>query len=342
LNSQKIKIGILGSGGWGRTARKYLRNTGEFEIVACMDVNSETAVKAAEEERSVAYTDMQAFLNDKNIEAVSINTPVFLHSENSLAALAAGKHVFITKPISNRLSDAQKAVNMAEKSGLAYMVGHHARYYPDMIYAKELIQSGEIGQVCTGVVNCSSSLGLELKPGDWRAKDKENPGGPLLQCGIHSLDFLIGLFGPVSCVMAMMQDNVTSSQVMDNTATLLKFKSGPIITLISNYTTAYMHTGDFYGTAGNLHMVEHVSGLGQHEMYLQKRAKGDFEPWLQLVIPVANDYPDPHHGVLEKTFARQIRERKYDYTNARQAIDALKILEAAVLSHQTRQAVELN
>jgi predicted dehydrogenase len=103
-----------------------------------------------------------------------------------------------------------------------------------------------------------------------------------------------------------------------------------------------MHSRDYFGTKGNLHTREHISGLGQKEMYLQPRARGDHEPWEALRISSKDrKYPDAHGGILEKGFADQILKQKYDYSNLDDAIEALKIIEAAEKSHKTGKAVEL-
>jgi predicted dehydrogenase len=124
--------------------------------------------------------------------------------------------------------------------------------------------------------------------------------------------------------------------------TLLQFVNGVQVARVSNYTTAYLHTIDFLGTKGNLHVREHITGLRQHEMYFQERARGEHEPWEALRIPVYEPgYPDDHGGILEKEFARQIRANAPDYRNFDDSISALAIVEAAVESHETGRAVEI-
>ncbi|MHB9131611.1 MAG: Gfo/Idh/MocA family protein [Armatimonadota bacterium] len=340
--AEQINIGIIGSGGYGRSARQYLRNTGEFNIVACMDVNPAVAEQAAKEDGAVAYTEVEAFLAHPGMTATSINTPAWLHAEHCLKSLDAGKHIFVTKPVCATVAEAVQVRESAQAKGLSCMVGHHARLFPVARYVKEVLDSGKLGRICNAMLTCCSSGGLEQKAGDWRALPGRNPGGPMLQCGIHTLDTLLGIFGPIKQVMSMMQDDVTEFQVVDNTVTLLKFANGVQVTFVSNYTTAYMHTMDFFGTAGNLHIHEHITGLGQHEMYFQERARGPHEPWEALRIPsYAPGYPDGHGGLLEKEFARQIRGSAPNYGNFDDAISALAIIEAAVESHETGRAVAI-
>jgi predicted dehydrogenase len=206
---------------------------------------------------------------------------------------------------------------------------------------REMVLGGELGTVCNALFTCCSSAGLEQSAGDWRALPGKNPGGPLLQCGIHTLDQMLGTFGHAKRVCAMMQNSVTPHDVVDNTMTLFEFASGHQATFVCNYTTAYMHTHSYFGTRANLHVHSHITGLGQSQIYLQERARGPHELWRMLRIPDAGGYPDPHGGVLERDFARQIREGAPDYANARDAAAALAVLEAAVESHETGRAVEV-
>jgi len=220
------------------------------------------------------------------------------------------------------------------------MIGHHARHKPIAQLLKEHIERGVLGRVCNVVVTSCSSAGLAQEDGAWRTDGDQNPGGPMLQCGIHWLDTLLGTFGKVATISSFMQDDVTPGNVVDNTLTLLKFKSGVQATFVSNYTTAYLHTVDILGTKASLHLHEHITGLGQQEVYLQRRAQCIHEPWEALRIPSQGDYPDPHGGVLERSFAEQIRTNRPDYGNLQDAIDALRIVHAAVQSH--RQGIHIS
>ncbi len=341
MTPRPITIGIVGSGGYGRSARAYLRHTGEFNIVACLDIDAGTAEQAAAEEHAQAYTEFEAFLAHPGMEAVSINTPVPLHETHAIQCLQAARHVFMTKPVAHDVPAAQRVMEAARASGLACMIGHHARHQSTVRLLREQLDSGVLGRVCNVVVTSCSSGGLAQEPGAWRTDGARNPGGPMLQCGIHWLDTLLGLFGPVTTVSSIMQDDITPGSVVDNTLSLLRFESGVQATFVSNYTTAYLHTVDILGTQASLHLHEHITGLGQHEVYLQRRAQGDHEPWEALRIPHQKNYPDDHGGVLERTFAEQIRTGRPDYGNLRDAIDALRIVDAAVRSHREGKHIAL-
>jgi predicted dehydrogenase len=340
MTKTAISIGILGAGGYGRSARGNLRHSGEFDIAVCMDTNEEAARTAAVEESSVAATTLEELLNFPGLEAVSINTPIPLHAEHSLRCLEAGKHVLITKPVARSVGEARDVADAAARNHLAYMVGHHARHEPSILKMKQEMEAGTLGRICNILVTCCSSSGLVQQPGDWRAEPGQNPGGPLLHCGIHLLDVLRSLFGEVSTVSAVMQEEITSYEAIDNTLTLLEFEDGVQAAVVCNYTTAYMHTLDIFGTMANLHHHQHITDLGQEELYLQVRKGGPHEPWEKIEIP-GESAVNRHGSVLEKEFARQIRAQDYDYENLRESIAALRIVEAAVESHKSGKRIRI-
>ncbi|MFA5865520.1 MAG: Gfo/Idh/MocA family oxidoreductase [Phycisphaerae bacterium] len=339
MSDRKINIGILGSGGYGATACRYLNNTGQFQIVACMDIDAATARTTAVRETAKAYSDLNEFLAHPGMEAVCINTPVLLHADHTRFCLEASKHVFVTKPVTAFIEDGEQIAELAARKKLALVVGHHARHTAMSRFIKTLLETNRLGRLCNVLATCCSGSGLCQKEGDWRADPEHNPGGPLLQCGIHTVDTLMSFFGPISHVMAMMQDNITDFSVVDNTLTLMQFASGIQACFICNYTTAYMHTMDFFGTEGNLHVHEHVTDLNRREVYFQLRRSNEHEPWESLDIPKDSTYPDSHGGVLEKDFAWQIRSGRFDYGNLKDSIAALSVIHAAVQSHRTGTVV---
>jgi len=340
-DKRNIRIGIVGSGGYGSTARRYLNNSGQYDIVACMDSDADVAGQAAREEKARSYHDLETFLGDPNIEAVSINTPVILHAQHIQECLEAHKHIFVTKPVTPWLDDARRSAALAREKRLVFMVGHTARYSSLNRLAQNIIASGKLGVICNVVATCCCGSGLEQKQGDWRTEPGQNPGGPVLQCGIHIIDLLISLFGRPIKVAAMTQKDITQFDVEDNVVSLIQFHSGVQVAFVCNYTSAYMHTMDILGTAANLHLHGHITGYGQEEAYIQPREHGTHEPWQALIIPGDPSDPDHYSEALEKEFSHQIRTETPDYSNLDDAISALHVLHAMLESHRTAKIVDL-
>ncbi len=325
---EPVHIGILGAGGYGRTARQHLHNSGQYTIVACLDHEPAVTQHAAQQENAQPYDALDDFLNHPGMQAVSINTPANLHAQHIKRCLESGKHVLVTKPVTNQIDDAQALRELAQSRQLSFMVGHHAAHTPVVDELRAQLASGRIGQLCNVLVTCCSSAGLAQEPGAWRTLSGQNPGGPLLQCGIHLVHLLLDLLGPVDLVKSIGQRHITDNDTLDNLLVLMQFADGVQASMVCNYTTAYLHTISFMGTHGNLHVHEHVTDIGQTELYFQPRRHGTHEPWEPIVIPDGVDLKK-HDYTIECGFAQQIRHGKPDYANLDLAIAALHIVHLA-------------
>ncbi|MCS7265936.1 MAG: Gfo/Idh/MocA family oxidoreductase [Armatimonadetes bacterium] len=139
------------------------------------------------------YDDLDAILNDPDADLVDICLPTHLHTEATIKALQAGKHVLVEKPIALNLKDADKMIETAQKVGRFLMVGQVLRFFPEFRLLKEMQEKGEYGRL----------KGLYLrriisKP-TWSAEnwfaDPKKSGGPIIDLHIHDADFVIFMFG---------------------------------------------------------------------------------------------------------------------------------------------------
>lgn len=341
MSQNPIRIGVLGCGRYSRSVVDKLDQTSRYRIVACLDTEHTAAQALATCTSAAPYSDIDAFLAHPEMEAVSINTPVALHGQHARCCLEADKHVFITKPITAFVPEARAVLEMAQQRSLALVVGHHARYAPALRLIETCLGEGKIGRLCNIQICSCSSAGLEQEPGDWRIEPGRNPGGPLLQCGIHTIEFLIGCLGPVKTIFATCQADITSFDVIDNALTIMEFENGVQVSFVCNYTTAYLHTMHFCGTTGNLHLHQHITNIGAAQVYFQPRMRGQHEPWQELAIPTDPNRADGPSR-LETMFAQQVRSGSKCYRNALDAIDALRVVHAAVKSIEIRQPVDMS
>jgi len=143
-----LKVGVVGCGYWGPNLVRNLRQASDCNLKLLCDV-SEQRLRHMQR----LYPDLQTttqfenILNDAEIEAVVIATPVRFHFDMAKAALLAGKHVFVEKPIARTAAESEELVALAEKLGLVLMVGHTFLFSPAVKRMKEIISAGDIGQV---------------------------------------------------------------------------------------------------------------------------------------------------------------------------------------------------
>ena len=238
-----IKIGIMGWGFMGRTHAHALRAMPLFypgagfraEIAGICSRRLEKAREAAEELNVPYYTDdYRQLLAREEIDAVSVCTPNALHEEIALAALKAGKHLYIDKPLADTAQGARRIADQAEKSGVFTRMVFNNRYLPVTLRARELVDQGRIGRVLSfeGRYLHSGSIDPN-KPIGWK---QTLQGGVLLDLGSHVLDLITWLCGypeAVFCAQRTLYDTrptreggATRDLSDDQTLMLLRLPGG--------------------------------------------------------------------------------------------------------------------
>jgi predicted dehydrogenase len=142
------------------------------------------------------YTDLDDLLADKSIDLVDICLPPNLHAEASIAALKAGKHVFVEKPMGLTAAECDEIMQAAEKSKKQVLVGHCLPFLPEYAHARKLIDSGKYGKLLGGHFKRVISDPLWLKD-FW---DPKKVGGPLVDLHVHDAHFIRLLFGMPTAV----------------------------------------------------------------------------------------------------------------------------------------------
>jgi len=143
-----IQTAVVGTGYWGKNlVRVFYRLPGSRLSYLC-DSDSANLEAAGENCPGVRLTrDYREILEDETIQAVAISTPAASHYELARAALEAGKHTFVEKPLATSVEDARNLVRLADECRRVLMVGHLMVYHPGVAKLKEMIGSGELGRI---------------------------------------------------------------------------------------------------------------------------------------------------------------------------------------------------
>ena len=194
-----IRIGLIGSGSRGQGLATLLDKIQSFELVACCDIipeNLQGGMKlAAKGARS--YTDYKKLLQDKEIQAVIIATPLYLHYPMAVDAMAAGKHIYMEKTMAYTIPQALDLVKKVERSNLVFQVGHQYRYYSMYLKVKEILSQGWIGKVSHYECQYNRNSDWRKPVNDpkmerainWRMY-KEYCGGVLSELSAHEIDIV--------------------------------------------------------------------------------------------------------------------------------------------------------
>jgi predicted dehydrogenase len=276
---------MVGVGGFGGYRRERMRESGVFNQAAVTDRNAETLAKAAQQEGAQPFGSFEEMLKAPGLEGIVISTGADSHAPLSLAAMRAGKHVFVEKPLCPMASEVSELRRTTRETGRIYGVGHnHEPSDPIHQLTRNFIDEGRLGTVACYEKNTSHSGGLEIKPGDWRGLADRNPGGMLFQCGVHALHTLQELFGPVVAVQAMMRyDANPNTQTADVANVLLRHESGLVGTLNCYHVTAYFHELRIFGTKGSLYFDTH-----HRTATFQQRKRNEVEHKESIPVPAHN------------------------------------------------------
>ncbi|SCW64956.1 Predicted dehydrogenase [Paenibacillus tianmuensis] len=189
----KIKIGIIGAGSISEQHFTAYSHHPEVEIYAVCDLNEERAqAKAEAYGASKVFTDYRELLALPDIHGVSICTWNNSHAEISIAALEAGKHVLVEKPLCQTVAEALKVEETVRRTGKLLQVGFVRRYASNTEILKKFIDAGDLGEIYYAKASCLRRLG---NPGGWFSDIKRSGGGPLIDLGVHIIDICWYLMG---------------------------------------------------------------------------------------------------------------------------------------------------
>lgn len=251
-----VRIAIVGLGKFAHDMAKACRATGRIDLAACYSRTPAKAQAFAEAHGTTAAASFDAILADRRVEAVLLVTPNCIHCEQTVAAARAGKHVFVEKPICNRLDEADLMVGACERAGVLLAVGHQERRHSPYRYIKDCIQRGLLGRIHAFEANHCGNLLAAWPEDDWRFKTHEGVG-PILHKGTHKIDILNYLFGDAEAVATLGTPLAFNPDMDATTVSTLRFAGG----VLGSLSTGFAHTSASLNIYGELRSVSY-SGYG--------------------------------------------------------------------------------
>jgi predicted dehydrogenase len=189
----KFKVGVIGTGSIAQLHLDAYASNHEVELTAVSDINLDRARSVADKYgASRAYGDPHELLADPDVDGVSICTWNNSHASWAIAAVRAGKHVLVEKPISRTYAEALELQRVVEEHDRVVQVGFVRRHSPNAQVLKSFIDAGDLGEVYYAKASCIRRMG---NPGGWFADKEIAGGGPLLDIGVHVIDLCWYLMG---------------------------------------------------------------------------------------------------------------------------------------------------
>jgi predicted dehydrogenase len=172
-----------------------------------------------------AFTTLEAALAESDATAVYVTSPVFLHAPQSIAVLAAGRHVLCEKPMAMNLAEAERMVAEARASYRSFGVAYYRRAYPKVHRAIELIRQGVIGRPVFAWAACHSEPVGENSSRSWLLDPTQAGGGPLYDIASHRIDLLNFLFGEPTRATGQLSNAVHAFAVEDSATVMIEYKN---------------------------------------------------------------------------------------------------------------------
>lgn len=248
-----VGLAVVGIGGFGRGMAERIASSENLRLVSCYDIVEEANRKAAAEFGCRAAGSVDEIAADNEVEGVVVVSPNFAHREPTVTAARAGKHVFCDKPIANTIEDAYAMIDACREAGVSLSIGHNYRRFGSHRKLKELVDKGVPGTIVHAEANFSHGGGMGLTPNQWRWYPEKAPALPLIQLGCHCADTLQYVLGPIAEVASIMGHRAIPSPNIDVTSTALRFESGVVGYLGSNYATPAIYYVNVHGTDASLY-----------------------------------------------------------------------------------------
>ncbi|PRZ42502.1 putative dehydrogenase [Antricoccus suffuscus] len=184
--SQAVGAAVIGAGYWGPNLVRNFRGSSDWDLVAVCDLDEDRAKRVVGARSTIDIeTSLEAVLARDDVDAVAIATPAHTHAPIALAALAAGKHVLVEKPLADTMESAIAMVNAAREAGLVLMTDHTYCYTPAVKYIRDVVASGELGDILyidsvrinLGLIQPDVDVFWDLAPHDLSILDFILPGG---------------------------------------------------------------------------------------------------------------------------------------------------------------------
>lgn len=238
-----LRIGIIGTGGIADAhIQGYLAFPDECEIVALADVAAGRAAQKAEQFglSATGYDDPGQMIAEAGLDLVSIATPPSTHAPLTIAALDAGVHVLVEKPMAPSLEECEAMLAAQERSGKLLSVVAQNRFRDDLATLKEVIDSGLLGSISHVRIDSAWWRGLPYYDLWWRGTWEKEGGGCTLNHAIHHIDLLLWLLGSPAEVTAMLTNaQHENSEVEDLSVAVFRYERG-----LAQLTSSVVHHGE--------------------------------------------------------------------------------------------------
>jgi predicted dehydrogenase len=238
-SDKKFGFGIVGCGMIANWHAHGIEAAERGTLMGAFDIKSEYAENFCARYGIKQYATFEEILADDKIEVLSICTPSGLHAKYALDAARAGKHILIEKPIALNVADADGIIEASEKYNIKIGVVSQLRFRKATKILKSIIVEGRLGRIVTADLFMKYNRTQDYyDQSKWRGTWALDGGGALMNQGIHGVDILLYIMGPVKSVFGMARTLARNIEVEDTASAVLEFANGTI-GIIQGTTSVY-------------------------------------------------------------------------------------------------------
>ena len=258
-----IAAAIVGLGRWGQTLVEAVQGKSDRLRFTCAVSRDPSELRDYAAKQGLDLVGpLEPVLADSDIDAVILATPHSLHCQQIMAVAAAGKAVFCEKPLTLKKAEAELAIEACRAAGVVLGVGTDKRFFPSLNELVRLVRSGELGKLLHVEAHFSNEVAATFT--EWRFSPEESPAGGMTGTGIHVLDALIAMAGPVRRLQTLLLSHKPPPDPLDSLTVLLEFAAGISGTLAAvRSTPMYLRVHAFGRNAS-------AEALGRTELVLRR------------------------------------------------------------------------
>ncbi len=310
-----IRVGVVGTGAWGRNHARVYSELPDVELVGVCDMRKDAADAIAQKHGTRAFYDVDELLSLNDLDMISICTPTTTHFEIGIKAVEKGKHILVEKPVTTTVQEAIELNNAAKKEGVKLTVGFIERFNPVVQTIKEVKENGELGAF---VSMSTRRIGPFWPERVWDI-------GVVKDSAIHDVDALRHIAGRSPKTVFAVGGNL-KHKYEDYIYAVLDFGNNVKGTIEANFLTP--------------HKLRKISVTAENGVidgdYMSQELVIETRRWLKHS---KNEWKEPLRAELS-AFVDAIREDKSPIVSGEDGIEVLKICEAILESIRTGEVVK--
>jgi predicted dehydrogenase len=335
-----IRVAIAGAGFIADIHAEALKNEKDVELSAVVEKFTDKGQAFAQKhEIPHVFSSVEELIASKTTDALIIGTPNFLHAPQAIAALNAGMHVMVEKPMSMSVEEAEEMHHASQKNGTTLMIAHCWRYDEEVNWLKEQVENGKLGKIFRTKGYGSHEY---WGPEGWFTQKELSGGGALVDMGIHAIDtarYIIGDPEPVSVYAHI--DTLFGEYDVDDTGTIIiKWNNGVVSYIECGWWQPHMDgpeaSTQIYGKKGFGSIFPTKVELPDYQKESLEVIDDGFE------FPRKDQCPQIMYDQQMSHFINCIKNHETPLSDAIKGITNMKILAAAYESAEKQQVIFLN